>query len=265
VLLINIAFPYPQSSVSASNALEVSVAQRLGLTDTELENFEEAIDIQELTGKALSRAVKNAQKNTKLQTAIEQLQSEGFVLRDGSVLGEEIRVGSGKDKRSIIVLILDYQNTDENIARLLYISDSQGDVRVGFGLIEQHGDMQTIRAYQVQDNNQIVEEPLIEVYEDGTIITYRDGQEYILTDMCTQSQDARTTAVSDNCLKCIQICNALYGLGCGLSGVLACVLVCAPIGGITCPLICGAVYTILCILGGGICSTVCGYMLGYCP
>lgn len=264
IMLINIVSP-PQSAASASNALEISVAQRLGLTDAKIKDFQETVDIRELTGKALDRSVQTAQKNIKFQTAIQHLQSEGFVIRNESVLGEEIRVGTGNEKRKIVVLIFDCQNPDENVARLLYISDSQGDVRVGFGFVEQQGNARTIRTYQVQDDNEILEEPLIEIHTDGTIITYRNGQEYTVTNMCAQSRDANVTAVSKNCLTCIQVCGALYGLGCGLSGVVACTLVCAPIGGISCPLICGAVYTILCVIGGGSCNTVCGPMLRYCP
>lgn len=260
IILINLVAPIPSVHVSASSILEDKVAQRLNLTSSELANFKNNYDFHELTGKALSTYFIKAQNNNRVKAAISYIQSNGYVLLEGSIFGEEVYVGSGVNKRVLALLLWDYLNVDESIARIIFISDSYGDVKVGFGLIEQQVEFRTVRSYQVLDNNEFVDEPLLEIYDDGTIQTYQNGQKNVLNQACDQ-----TAQVSENCLTCINVCNALYSLGCGLSGIIACTLICAPIGGLACPIICGAVYLVLCVIGGGSCSTVCGPMLGYCP
>lgn len=245
------------TQLAKAKELERLVARKLGLTGTAEEEFVKQVEIRELTGKALQEAVSVAQADAKSQTALRDLRQRGYKMLDGTATGLTVVVQSDTGARSATLLMWDYQGSATGqLARFLYVSDDQSMVQVAIGLIRlQHGKVWHLRVFEVQGDG-LVPESAWAFREDGTVV--REGAD---------SLGIGVTQVSQECLVCNQVCGALYGLGCGLGGVLVCTLICAGIAGPLCPLICGAVYVLMCVIGGWTnCDLICGPQgLGYCP
>lgn len=238
------------------------VARSLGLTGTAEEDFVKRVKIVELTGKALQEAVLVAQADAKSQTALRDLRQRGYKMLDGTATGLTVVVQSDTGARSATLLMWDYQgSTTTQLARFLYVSDDQGMVQVAIGLIRlQHGKVRHLRVFEVQ-GDELVPESAWAFREDGTVVGEGADAWDLTAGVIGVNQ------VSEECFHCMNVCNALYGGGCSLGGVLFCTLYCIPFGGPICPAVCGAAYVLMCVLGTWFgCPVICGpYFLDKCP
>lgn len=251
---------------------EKLVAQSLGLVGATEKEFLEQVDIQQLTGAALDEALSSAQDDEKSQVVLEYLQQQGYQIVDDTASGLTVAVKTEMGYLSATLLLLDYrQPITGQAARFLYVSDSQGQIRVGVGLIEmQNGQVSRLEVLEVGEG-ELVRESVLMIDENGVLAGEDASAVDLLPDSCGSSLEITlpSTQRIDDCSLCQQICGAVYGGGCSLTSVLFCTLVCAPIGNLACPLICGAVWVLMCVIGtwSG-CGVICGSGpggLGFCP
>ncbi len=101
--------------------------------------------------------------------------------------------------------------------------------------------------------------------KDGKIIEEPVGTTHSLSNGV---QDTPMPNHSEECHTCLSVCEKIFGVGCGISGYLACNLICLTIAHALCPLICAALYAAICIwLTDKTCDEICGPhpWFGYCP
>ena len=244
------------------------VARKLGLTGTAEEEFVKQVEIRELTGKALQEAVSVAQADAKSQMALRDLRQRGYKMLDGSATGVTVIVHSDTGHRSATAVLWDYQGpTAKQMATFVHLSDDQGLVRVGVGLVELHGgEARQLQVFEVQ-GNKLIQESAWAIREDGTVVSEGVDSLDLPSGQCKTTGVSGLSGNGDDCATCIGICDALYAMGCGIGGILFCHLICIPFAGPTCPLICAGVYLLYCVVGGYLgCGMICGPPpgLGYC-
>jgi len=220
-----------------------------------------SVTVEELTGQALKEAARNSLAYGDSVTVESFLTARGYQRQVDKSRGLKVtihddKLGSGREG---ILITVPYEKGEQQ-ANLIYASSPGAITRVGADIREYSRGLIAADVYEVQDGT---------VRFDVRLERGSNGEIHAIT------SDGRTTTIDlpqrgvttqqDDCLTCQQVCSALYSLGCGLSGIVACTLICAPIGGLACPAICAVVYLVLCIIGGyNSCNVICGPVLGYC-
>ncbi|QZT34112.1 hypothetical protein HUR95_01405 [Caldalkalibacillus thermarum TA2.A1] len=101
------------------------------------------------------------------------------------------------------------------------------------------------------------------IYHDTPLINIDEIREGGYQDCACCSQNEPDGVTIQSCSTCIDICNAIYAIGCSWSSVFVCASICGPAVGL-CAGICAVLVTIICGGSGYIgCGPLCSN-LGYC-
>ena len=172
----------------------------------------------------------------------------------------------GKD--DVLLVTFPFYSSKDGDAQVKFVSHGSY-IDTGIGILhEKDGIVSEIEVYELIKGN--VERTKTLARKGDRIVVVQSTGRLSELDLGMASKSLTKDILSpqsDSCDACLTICGRVYGIGCGVSGFLACNLICLSIAYVLCPLICAAVYSAVCVWATGwSCDTICGSPqgLGYC-
>jgi hypothetical protein len=232
----------------------------------------ENVQVDELDGADLGKAVADALKNQDVKTMRSFLVKEGFTPQIDEATGQKVNLKEEGKTQDIVVLIIPFSDAGEDDSAKLVFSTNGDEAKVGAGIMLGTGPTTSlIQAYDVTGGKVIHSATItanidgtatialyLEKQADGTIISTSPNPGKVFT-----SSSVSTLSMT-NCEACLYVCGILTGGGCSVAGYFYCVALCFGVGNITCPFICAALIGIVCFTTGyGFCTNVCNG-LGFC-
>ncbi|RMH39426.1 MAG: hypothetical protein D6694_11240 [Gammaproteobacteria bacterium] len=211
-----------------------------------------------LSGIDLKEAVAAARSYPQTDKLRRFLLDQGY--NDDPNLSTAVRVDLD-EKNHVLLVTLPFHSSKDGDAQIKFIRHGS-HIDTGIGILhERDGVVSEIEVCELVKGN-VERTKRLSRKRDRIVVAQSTGQisELDLTKDITSPQ-------SDSCSACLDICSLVYSIGCGVSGYLACNLICLSVAYVLCPLICAAVYAAVCwwAVGWG-CDTICGSPegLGYC-
>lgn len=262
---VNVASAESGSSASEESCIPCSLTK----SETPLEN----VQVKELDGADLRKAVANALSNKDVKTMRNFLVDEGFTPQINKATGQKVTLTEEATTQDIVVLVIPFRGAGEdNFAQLVFATNGD-EAKVGAGIILRTGPTTGVtQAYDVI-GGKVIHSATITLNVDATVTValYLEKQaDGAITSSSPNAVEVSTSPASllamTNCELCQWICNVVISVGCGYSFSLLCGIACAALGPgfFACFPICVVVVCAACgSIGWGTCNALCK-ALGYC-
>lgn len=174
------------------------------------------------------------------RTVIKDIQDKGFKVQYRNMVVQTIEPKTIDAPKTTIVTIPAVSDDTKNIAKVIFISNTEKTI-VGNMVIEIKDGYGKADVFE-----------FINGVEKKTIVENKNGDIYLNGELAVSKDINATMDSESDCDICMEMCDYVYGIGCGLTGIATCALGCAVFSGpalIACPPICGVIFIVLCIYG----------------